>query len=255
VHESAGPKIIKMKQYEAVIKVMEGNGGFATLGYLNQEVLKVSLVEWKTKTPFASIRRIVQDERFFFKIRPGLWALKSYKEKLPPDMQPLQAKSKIQTETFNHTYYQGLLVEVGNLKKYQTFVPNQDKNKNFLGEKLGDMATIKEFYKFGYEQIVQKAQTVDVTWFNPRKMPSMLFEIEHSTDIQNSLLKFVELQDYYINFFIVANDVRKKEYDSKMGLSAFTPILKRVAFLGYEQLSDWHAKAHEIMAVEGKILS
>jgi len=40
-----------MKQYEAVIKVMEQNGGFATLGCLNQKVLKMPGVEWKTKTP------------------------------------------------------------------------------------------------------------------------------------------------------------------------------------------------------------
>ena len=44
-----------MKQYEAVIKVMEENGGFATLGFLNQEVLKIKDCEWKTKTPFASM--------------------------------------------------------------------------------------------------------------------------------------------------------------------------------------------------------
>ena len=60
-----------MKQYEAVTKVMEENGGFATLGCLYQNVLKVPNCEWKTKTRFASIRRIVQDERFFFKIKPG----------------------------------------------------------------------------------------------------------------------------------------------------------------------------------------
>ena len=72
-----------MKQYEAVIKVMESKGGYATLGSLYHEVLKIRECEWKTKTPFASIRRIVQDERFFFKIRPGLWALKTYREKLP----------------------------------------------------------------------------------------------------------------------------------------------------------------------------
>ena len=62
-----------MKQYEQVIQVMRENGGFATLGFLNH-TLDVS--KWKTKTPFASIRRIVQVERFFFKIKPGLWALK-----------------------------------------------------------------------------------------------------------------------------------------------------------------------------------
>lgn len=50
-----------MKQHEAVIKIMEESGGYATLGYLNQEVLKVPDVIWNTKTPFASIRRIVQN--------------------------------------------------------------------------------------------------------------------------------------------------------------------------------------------------
>ena len=69
-----------MKQYEAVIRVMEENGGYGTLGYLNQTVFKVPDVVWGTKTPFATIRRIVQDDRFFFKIKPGLWALNSRKE-------------------------------------------------------------------------------------------------------------------------------------------------------------------------------
>jgi hypothetical protein len=60
-----------MKQYEAVMKVMEENGGYATLKHLYENVLKVSEVEWKTKSPFASMRRIVQDNRFFFKIHQG----------------------------------------------------------------------------------------------------------------------------------------------------------------------------------------
>ena len=58
---------------------MKRNGGFATLGYLNNSV---DVSEWITKTPFATIRRIVQDGRFFFKIKPGLWALKSFKEEV-----------------------------------------------------------------------------------------------------------------------------------------------------------------------------
>ena len=66
-----------MKQYEQVIKVMEENGGWTTLGFLYH---KVNTSLWKTKTPFATIRRIVQDERFFFKIKVGLWALKSHKK-------------------------------------------------------------------------------------------------------------------------------------------------------------------------------
>lgn len=233
---------MRMKQHEAVIKVMEDYGGYATLGFLNQEALKVKDCVWKSKTPFASIRRIVQDERFFFKIKPGLWALKSYKNRLPLDIFPTKEISKSKQEEFNHTYYQGLLVEIGNLKKFQTYIPNQDRNKIFLGKTLGDIAAISEIYKFSYDNILQKARTIDVSWFNLRKMPHMLFEVEHSTDIQNSLLKFTELQDFYVKFYIVADEARKREFESKLLLNAFVPIQKRIQFMSYNQLSDLHTK-------------
>ncbi|EKE15512.1 MAG: hypothetical protein ACD_11C00147G0006 [uncultured bacterium] len=232
---------------------MEQKGGLATLGHLNQEVLKVPGVEWKTKTPFASIRRIVQDERFFFKIKPGLWALRSHKDKLPPEIFPTNTVPKLEQEIFNHSYYQGLLVEIGNLKKYETFVPSQDKNKKFLDKTLGEISSQMDFYQFGYDHILRKAKTVDVSWFNVRKMPSVLFEVEHSTDIHNSLLKFVELQDYNANFFIVADEVRKNEYISKLSLNAFVPVKTRVQFMNYDKLSEWHAKTFEIVSVENNL--
>ena len=48
------------------------------------------------------------------------------------------------------------------------------------------------------------------------------FEVEHSTDIQNSLLKFIEIQDYNIKFFIVADKIRKEEYIRKLILNIYT---------------------------------
>jgi len=101
--------------------------------------------------------------------------------------------------------------------------------------------------------MIRKAKTVDVSWFNIRKMPSVLFEVEHSTDIQNSLLKFVELQDYNANFFIVADKVRKAEYAGKLALNAFVPIKSRVQFMDYDKLSDWHTKTFEIVTIENNI--
>jgi len=239
-----------MKQYEAVIKVMEENGGFATLGFLYRKALLVPGVEWQTKTPFASIRRIVQDERFFFKIRPGLWALKKFKSKLPSEILLTDKATKGLQEDFSHTYYQGLIVETGNLKNYQTFVPNQDKNKPFLNKKIGDIISVRNFYHFGYEHVVRIAQTIDVTWFNQRNMPYAFFEVEHSTNISNSLLKFVELQDFYVSFFIVADQTRKREFEEKVSLTVFAPIKNRIKFLNYNRLSEWHAKTHEIVNIE-----
>ncbi|MCX8030270.1 MAG: hypothetical protein N3A59_01650 [Thermodesulfovibrionales bacterium] len=239
-----------MKQYEAVIEAMEKNGGYATLGFLYQEVLKNKECLWKTKTPFASIRRIVQDQRFFFKIKPGLWALKSYKNKLPSNIFPTKEISKTKQEEYNHTYYQGLLVEIGNLKKFQTFVPYKDRNKIYCNKKLAEIATLNKIYKFSYDTLLKKAQTIDVVWFNSRNMPHAFFEVEHSTQFQNSLLKFLELQDFYVRFYVVADLVRKNEFETRLFLDAFKPILRRTQFISYENLSHWHTKTFELTKLE-----
>jgi len=244
-----------MKQYEAVIKVMEENGGYATLGFLNQKVLKISGCEWKTRTPFASIRRIVQNERLFFKIRPGLWALKSYKDKLPPEIQPVKGQPEAEVSEYSHTYYQGLLVEIGNFKKRKTIVPNQDKNKLFLGKRLSEIATVSEMYPFGYKKMINTAKTIDVIWFNERIMPESFFEIEHSTDINNSLRKFVEFQDFYASFRIVADEVRRREFENKLLSAAFVPIKDRVKFWSYDLIAKYHYEASQLIETETRLNS
>ena len=56
-----------MKQKYYVIDAMRANGGYATLQQLN---MLVDFSTWKTKTPEASIRRIVQENDEFFIISP-----------------------------------------------------------------------------------------------------------------------------------------------------------------------------------------
>ncbi len=232
-----------MKQYEAVMKALEDNGGFATLGHLYKHALEVNGVKWGTKTPFASVRRIVQERPEIFKIKPGLWGLKKFKDEFPSEMLPDKGKKK-ESVKFNHSYFQGLLIEVGNLKNFDTFVPAQDKNKKYLfKQKLGELATLKELYRFGYKNFLNRAKTVDVIWFNKRKMPSCMFEVEHSTNIKNSLLKYVELQDFRIKMYIVADKVRKKEFFLTLNMEAFSPVKNLVKFLSYDDISKKHEKA------------
>jgi hypothetical protein len=63
-------------------------------------------------------------------------------------------------------------VEVGNIKGFETAVPSQDKNKLYLNKKLGKITTAESFYKFSYDNLIQRARTIDVVWFNKRKMPN-----------------------------------------------------------------------------------
>ncbi|MEJ5263822.1 MAG: hypothetical protein WHT29_00745 [Bacteroidales bacterium] len=235
-----------MKQYEQVIDVMRKNGGFATLGFLYQNV---DVSKWTTKTPFASIRRIVQDERYFYKIKPGLWALNECKADI---VKKLSLKNSAEDKKFNHTYYQGLIVEIGNLKGLQTYVPPQDKNKLFLNTPLGSISTLDRIPNFSYSEFVTRAKTIDVIWFNNRNMPYSFFEVEYSTDIQNSLLKFNDLQDFYSYFYIVSAIERKKEFDQKINYIAFTDIKDRVKFLDYEFITNLHTKSFELFSI-GKL--
>jgi len=244
------PNTFIMKQYEAVIKVMQDNGGYATLGFLYQHVLKVPGCEWKTKTPYASIRRIVQDNRFFFRIKPGLWALKSHRSTVLKNLGIDETSSHNKQEEFNHSYYQGLIVEIGNMQGFQTFVPYQDKNKVFLSRRLSNCASLIEFYSFTYEHVVKRAITIDVTWFNSRNFPHSFFEIEHTTDIQNSLLKFVELQDFFTNFFIISAVDRKNEFQHKIGYNAFKDIKDRVRFVDYDYVSNLHSKSSQLYRLQ-----
>lgn len=235
-----------MTQYEQIIDVMKNNGGYATLGFLNQ---KVDVSKWQSKTPFASIRRIVQDEKYFFKIKPGLWALKEFEQEVLSKFQ-ITEKNKIDKgELFNHSYYQGLLVEIGNLKGYSTYIPPQDKNKKFLDKPLSSISKVETIFDFTFESIVNRAKTIDVIWFNERKLPYSFFEIEYSTDIQNALLKFNDLQDFYSQFYIVSDVARKKEFNTKIGYGAFKDIKARVKFLDYNFVSNLHTKAFELSTI------
>ncbi len=240
-----------MKQYEAVIEALKQNGGYATLGQLYQDALKIPDCEWKTKTPFASIRRIVQVRDEIFKIRPGLWALESEREKVMEIFS--EEKSRSKAREYTHYFYQGLVTEIGNLKGYKTFVPAQDKNRPYAQKTLKDVATLTEFYPFTYPEVLRQAVTIDVTWFNERRFATSFFEIEHSTDIHRSLLKFVELQDFRADFFIVADAHREAEFEDKISLAAFSSIKPFVKFINYDNIANLHTKITEVTLAEKAI--
>jgi hypothetical protein len=241
-----------MKQHEAVIEAMKQNGGYATLGKLYQTAPKIPGSKWKTKTPFASIRRIVQTHSEFFKIRSGLWGLTSEKDKIY-SLFSIESKRAIERE-YSHYFFQGLVAELGNLKGFETYIPAQDKNKPYAKQKLGDIATLSRIYEFTYTEVLRKAQTIDVAWFNSRKYPNSFFEIEHSTDIHNSLLKFMELQDFRTGFFIVADSQRQTEFESKISSNTFTPIKSLVKFWSYDSVVNLHAKVSESYLAEQALL-
>lgn len=226
-----------MTQEQQVIETLRIQGGYATLRRLN-EVLDFST--WKTKTPEASVRRIVQNSDAIFRIQPGLWALEESRNKVLKKFNIKEGDSK-SIEQFNHAYYQGLLIEIGHYKNSSTYVPPQDQHRLFLDKELGSLTDHKIIPQFTFETLLRKARTVDVIWFNERSMPTHFYEIEHTTDIKNSLSKFYELQDFFSSFYIVANSHRENEFKDKINASIFSPIKSRVQFITYDKVASLHS--------------
>lgn len=222
----------KYTQTEQVIDTLRKTGGYATLGDLYR---LVDTKSWATKTPNESIRRIVQQSDEIFKIQPGLWALEECREKVMRKFD-IESKEEKSVERFTHGYYQGLIIEIGNMKHYTTYAPAQDQNRKFIEKPLKDICSTIHIPEFSYEYLTNRAKTVDVIWFNERNMPNSFFEVEHSTDIQNSVIKFCDLQDFHSRFFIVAPQNRKAQFDKVMCRTAFKDVKNRVKFRSYENI-------------------
>lgn len=221
-----------MTQKEYVLKAFEKIGSMATLSQLYKTT---DIKNWETKTPFATIRSILQRYNDFFKIQPGLWGLSNKKDEILKQIDVKTQKEVIENK-FTHSYYQGLITEIGNLRNYQTYIPPQDKNKLFINKKLSQTAKIVKIYDFAYPEILRFAKTVDVIWFNDRLMPNSFFEVEHSTDFKNSINKFYELQDFRANFYVVARKERKKEFENVISSSIYSKIKNLVKFADYESI-------------------
>ena len=239
----------KQTQEMQVINAIRSNGGYATLGNLYH---MVDTSQWNTKTPNESIRRIVQMSKEIFRIQPGLWALEECKEHVL-ELFELKEKDPEKENRFTHSYYQGLLVEIGNMQHLTTFVPAQDKNHKFLEKTLEDLCSTITIPHFAREDFENRAKTVDVIWFNCRQMPHSFFEVEHSTDIQNSIVKYCDLQDFHSRFIIVAPEGRRAQFLKVMERTAFKDIRERVDFCNYDLISKQYDLMCKMALLQGII--
>lgn len=229
-----------MTQKEQVVEALTRCGGFATFSELNR---LVDTSRWSTKTAAATIRRIVQqDAKVFYRIVPGQWGLVSMRKQIK------ESGIDARNDKYTHWYYQGLLVDIGNAEQYQTYVPPADRNRPYSHSRLGDKATLQHIYDFTCPKILRKARNVDTIWFNCREMPDSFFEVEHTTDIQHSLDKFYELQDFNSRFYIVSSAANKARFDDLMSYSQYREIKKRVQFCDYNKLAKYYMKK---MAMKG----
>lgn len=219
---------------EAIEQAIIQNGYIATLKEIYQ--IAPTLKQFNGLTPDRTINERVQRDKRFVKLKPGLYGLKNYLEKLPDEFNPKISKTQADEDKITHAYIQGRLLEIGNINGFKTFAP--DKSGRFTSKKLCDIMTLKEIPKFTYEHILQSTRFIDVIWFNDRNFPNSIFEVENSTNFRNSLVKFVELQDFTTSMIMIAPNEKSKinKYNQEIEKSAFAAIKDRVKFFNYDKI-------------------
>ena len=231
-----------MTYSEAIEQIMLHNGYIAPLKLIYKEI-------WNYKdkskvrgvTPDMTIQERVQRDKRFTRIGLGVYALTEYLQKLPKNDIPTNEKDK---SNRRHATIQGMLLEIGNHQKDIFDTYTNDKKWIFDNKTLGSLATLQKVPPFTYQHIVDDSVTfADVIWFNERKFPQVIFEVEHSTDFRDAFIKFMELQDFQTRFYCVSDDNRREKFEKEKNKSAFSAINQRVQFLTYEQVENDYERA------------
>lgn len=144
-----------------------------------------------------------------------------------------------------HTKVEGALLELGNLLGYDTYVTADDRNKEYRDVPLAEIATLQElpedFIPPGVKDTVRR---IDVTWFK-KKVPAYCFEVEHSTNITQALVRFSDLRGLTTEFMIVAPAKACGKFKKELERTLFVNIKDKIRFKSYDELGKFLAVAQE----------
>jgi len=122
----------------------------------------------------------------------------------------IKDEAKNTVEESLHSILQGRLLEIGNIRGYQTYCPN--KSKKFNEKKLEEISTLQACPQLQFSDYNLLRQ-IDVLWFKNRGnnfIPEYAFEVELSTGVWSGVGRMATLIDYMnAKFYVIANDAKK----------------------------------------------
>ena len=158
-------------------------------------------------------------------------------------LKPEVIEEKIERATTEHDEMQWRLIRLGELAKLDVWVPANDQNKQYEGNRFNDHV-IHEFRE-GIDP-PPTIKNIDVVWkFGPYSIKSA-FEIEHSTSVYSGILRLSDLRAETPNsvfpLFIVADRSRKHKVLNELLRPTFSsPALRLneiVKYLSYDLVRE-----------------
>jgi hypothetical protein len=121
-----------------------------------------------------------------------------------------QGKISASPEESIHTVVQGRLIEIGNVRGYETFCPN--KNKLFNKKEISQITTVETCPRLQFSEYDILRQ-IDVMWLRKAKgelFPEYAFEVELSTGVWSGVGRLSTLRDYSsTRLYVISNQPKK----------------------------------------------
>ena len=137
-----------------------------------------------------------------------------------------------------HSVIQGRLLEIGNIRGYQTFCP--DKSRKFNEKKLDEISTLKTCPELQFSDYNLLRQ-IDVIWFKHRGnkyIPEYAFEVELSTGVWSGVGRMATLIDYSnVGLYVIANDSKKY----RQVINSFTEYQGRYKFIENDLVGELYS--------------
>lgn len=216
-------------------------GGEAHLSEINE------VVEGHPKTATNptwqdTIRRVVRQYKIFEPVPPdGNTGIYRLVEVEVPRPQPEKLDSD--EPTINHGIAQGMLVAVGTMYGYETFVPKTDQTiREFQGKKLGQLVSVEDLALVIRTRNIAYIREIDVLWLKEDvdgdSYSVYAFEVEHTTRIKAGLERLLKIPRRFSTelFVLGPTDEQKELFERRVTQAPFRSYRDRFRFRLYSQL-------------------
>lgn len=239
-----------MTKVEAIAKVMEDNGGAASLEIIYDNISKYYPTAKESNEWEAGIRgvlyREIRNNRRFKKIGLSIYSLADYaEEKKPKENDTLRM----------HSYIEGICLELGNFNGYLTYTadPSAMYRDNLH---LNNFSSIQELPAFSYDGILHEAKRIDVIWFNKTgyAFPKKVFEVVDSIGTLNGAFnRSLQLKNFITEFYIVAPEKHHDKYLQTIELEIYQPQKDRFRFVNYDDIIELYETTARKNKIESKL--
>jgi len=161
-------------------------------------------------------------------------------------------ESEVDFEHLTHWDVMGMLLELGQMLGYDTYVADPSRRSQLLGKSLGEIALLSEVPPFTYERYLNTVRRVDVLWFK-EEFPAYCFEVEHTTGMTKGLLRLYQIRNLVdVGFVVVAPSEARPKFDTEVSKDPFYKIRERYLFRSYDDLVRFYKEAKRYYSIRNE---